>query len=59
MVDQHPFLLEALARGNNNIFLFQQHLKVTCDLLPPPTYVNLAPFEQLIEQQMVQLQDFI
>jgi hypothetical protein len=31
MVDQHPFLFEALARVNNNTFPFQ-HLKATCDL---------------------------
>ncbi len=53
MVDQHPFLLEALARINNNTFPFQQHLKATCDLLPPPTYACFPPFEQLIWQQMV------
>ncbi len=35
MVDQHPFLLEALTWVNNNTFLFQQHFKATCDLLPP------------------------
>jgi hypothetical protein len=54
MVNQRPFLLEALARINNNIFPFQQHLKVARDLLPPPTHVCLPPFEQLIGQQMVQ-----
>jgi hypothetical protein len=31
MVNQYPFLLEALARVDNNTFLFQQHLKVVCD----------------------------
>ncbi len=35
MVDQCPFLLEALAQVNNNTFLLQQHLKTTCDLLLP------------------------
>jgi hypothetical protein len=35
MVDQCPFLLEALTRISNNTFHFQQHFKVTCDLLPP------------------------
>jgi hypothetical protein len=59
MVDQHPFLFEVLARVDNNTFPFQQHLKAACDLLPPPTYACLPPFEQLIKQQMVQLQDFI
>jgi hypothetical protein len=49
MVDQHFLLLEALVQVNNNKFPFQQHLKVTCDLLPPPTRVCLLPFEQLIE----------
>jgi hypothetical protein len=59
MVDQHPFLLETLAQINNNTFLFQQHLKAICDLLPSPTHGFLLPFEQLIKQQMVQLQDFV
>jgi hypothetical protein len=59
MVDQCPFLLEALTQVDNNTFRFQQHLKVTCDLLPPPTYVCLLPFEQLIKQQMVQLPNSI
>jgi hypothetical protein len=35
MVNQRPFFLEALVRIDNNTFLFQQHLKATCDLLPP------------------------
>ncbi len=35
MVDQRPFLLEALAWVDNNIFLYQQRLKATCDLLLP------------------------
>ncbi len=38
MVDQRPFLLEALSWVDNNTFPFQQHLKVACDLLPSPTY---------------------
>jgi len=59
MDDQHPFLFEALAQVDNNTFHFQQHLKVACDLLPPLACACLPPFEQLIEQQMVQLQDFI
>jgi hypothetical protein len=59
MVDQRPFLLEALARVDNNTFPFQQHFKVACDLLPPSTCVCLPSFEQLIGQQMVQLQDSI
>jgi hypothetical protein len=37
MVYQHPFLLEALARVDNNTFPFQRHFKVACDLLPPAT----------------------
>jgi hypothetical protein len=53
MVDQHPFLLETLAQDNNNTFFSQQHLKATCDLLPPPTYACLPPFKQFIGQQMV------
>jgi hypothetical protein len=32
---------------------------VTCDLLPLVARACLPPFEQFIEQQMVQLQDFI
>jgi hypothetical protein len=59
MVDQHPFFFEVLARVDNNIFPFQQHLKATCDLLLPATRVCLLPFEQLIKQQMVHLQDSI
>ncbi len=45
MVDQHPFLFEALTQININTFPFQQHLKVACDLLPPPTHMCLFPFE--------------
>jgi hypothetical protein len=37
MVNQCPFLLETLMQVDNNTFLFQQHLKATCDLLPPTT----------------------
>jgi hypothetical protein len=59
MVDQRIFLLEVLARVDNNTFHFQQHLKATCDLLPPPTHACFPPFEQLIGQQMVQLQHSI
>jgi hypothetical protein len=59
MVDQCPFLLEALARVDNNTFPFQQHIMVACDLLPPPTHACIPPFEQFIGQQMVQFQDSI
>jgi hypothetical protein len=59
MVDQHPFLLEALTWINNNTFPFQQHLKATCDVQPSPACACLPPFEQLIGQQMVQLQNSI
>jgi len=45
MVDQCPFLFEVLAQVNNNTFPFQQHLKVTCDLIPPLAHVCLFPFE--------------
>jgi hypothetical protein len=48
MVDQCPFLFEALAQVNNNTFPFQQHFKVTCDLLLPPTRACLLSFEQFI-----------
>jgi hypothetical protein len=58
MVEQCPFLLEVLA-WINNTFPFQQHLKATCDLLPPLARACLLPFEQLIKQQMVHLQDSI
>ncbi len=59
MVYQRPFFFEALARIDNNTFLFQQHLKVACDLLPPLAHACLPPFEQLIGQQMVQFQGSI
>jgi hypothetical protein len=59
MVDHFPFLLEALARIDNNTFPFQQHFRVACDLLPPLTRACFFLFEQLIGQQMVQLQDSI
>ncbi len=59
MVHQHPVLLKALTRVDNNTFPFQQHLKATCDLLSPPACVCFLPFKQAIEQQMVQLQDSI
>ncbi len=59
MVDQCPFLLEISTRVNNNTFPFQQHFKATCDLLLPPACACLLPFEQLIGQQMVHLQDSI
>jgi hypothetical protein len=59
MVDQCPFLLKALTQVVNDTFPFQQHLKVTCDFLPPPTYACFLPFEQLIRQQMIQLQHSI
>jgi hypothetical protein len=59
MVDQRPFLLKFLTRVDNNTFIFQQCLKATWGLLPPPIYVCLPPFEQFIEQQMVQFQNSI
>ncbi len=59
MIDQCPFLLEALALVDNNTFFFQQHFKATCDLLPPPIRACFPSFEQFIEQQMVWLQDSI
>ncbi len=59
MVDQCPFLLEALTLVDNNTFLFQQHFKAACDLLPPPICACFLSFEQFIEQQMVWLQDSI
>jgi hypothetical protein len=49
MVDQCPFLLEALTQINNNTFPFQQHFKAPCDLLPPPACACFASFEQLIK----------
>jgi hypothetical protein len=59
MVDHCPFLFEPLAWINNNTFPFQQHFKVARNLLPPPTYMCLPPFEQFNRQQMVQFQDSI
>jgi hypothetical protein len=59
MVDQRPFLLEILARIDNNTFPFQQDLKVACVLLLPLTRACFFLFEQLIKQQMVRLQDSI
>jgi hypothetical protein len=60
MVDQHLLLLEALARVENNTFPFPQHLKASCDFLPPPACACFfLPFEQLIKQKMVQLQKSI
>jgi hypothetical protein len=54
-----PFFLETLTQINNNTFPFQQHLKTTCDLLPPLVHTCFPLFEQLIQQQMVRLQDSI
>jgi hypothetical protein len=59
MVNQHPFLFEALAQIDNNNFPFQQHLKATCNLILFLTCAYFPLFKQLIEQQMVQLQDSI
>jgi hypothetical protein len=59
MVDQRPFLLEALTWVGNNTFPFQQHLKAACDFILPITCTCFPSFEQLIGQQMVQLQDSI
>jgi len=59
MVDQHPFLFEALTWVDNNSFPFQQHLKVACDLLPPSIRGCFLSFKQFIRQQMVWLQDSI
>jgi hypothetical protein len=59
MVDNCFFLLKVLTQVDNNTFPFQQHFKTTCNLLLPPVHACFLPFEQLIEQQMVQLQDSI
>jgi len=59
IVDQHPFLFEALAWVDNNTFPFQQHFKVACGLLLAAICTCFLSFEQLIGQQMVQLQDSI
>ncbi len=59
MVDQLPFLLEALVQVQNNTFIFQQHLKVTCHLLPPLACACFLLFEQLSRQQMFQLKNSI
>jgi hypothetical protein len=52
MVDQLPFFLEALTQVYNNIFLFQQHLKAACDILPLIARACFLLFEQLIGQQI-------
>jgi hypothetical protein len=59
MVDQRPFFFETLTQVDNDTFPFQQHLKVTCDLLPPLAPMCFLPFEQLMGQQMVQFQNSI
>jgi hypothetical protein len=59
VVDQYPFLLEALARVDDNTFFFQQHFKVVCDLLPSRACACLFSFEQLIWQQMIRFQNSI
>jgi hypothetical protein len=59
MVDQRPFLFEALTLVNNNTFPFHQHLKVICDFRLPLVHACFPLFEQLIRQQMVWLQDSI
>jgi hypothetical protein len=56
MVNQCPFLFETLLITT---FPFQQHLKTTCDLLPPRPRTCLLHVEQLIIQQMVHFQDSI
>jgi len=59
MVDQHPFIFQALTQVDNNTFPFQQHFKTTFNILPLLASVCLLPFEQFIEDQMVQLQNSI
>jgi hypothetical protein len=46
MVNQRPFLLEALTRVDNNTIPLQQHLTATCDFLPPLAHACFFPFEQ-------------
>jgi hypothetical protein len=50
MVNQRPFLFEALTQVDNNTFLFQQHLKLAYDLLPPLVCACFLLFEQFIGQ---------
>ncbi len=45
MVDQHPFLLEALAQVDNNTFPIQQDFKATCDFLSPHVRTCLPSFK--------------
>ncbi len=45
MVDHCPFLLKALAQADDNTLFFQQHFKVACDLILPPTHTCLLLFE--------------
>ncbi len=59
MVNQRPFLLEALTWVNNNTFFFQQHLKAPCDLLLPPTLCVLFSLWTIHRELMVWLQDSI
>jgi hypothetical protein len=60
MVDQHPFLIEALTRIENNTFPFQQHLKAACELLLPLARAHVFfLFEQFIKQQMFRPQNSI
>jgi hypothetical protein len=59
MVNQCPFFFKTLAQVDKNTFFFQQHLKVACDFLLPPTWACFLPFEQLIGQKKVHFQDFI
>jgi hypothetical protein len=45
MVDQHPFLFDALTQVDNDTFFFQQHLKATCDFLSPSICMCLTLFD--------------
>ncbi len=52
MVDQLSFFLEVLTQVYNNTFLFQQHFKAACDILPLIVRACFLLFEQLIGQEM-------
>jgi hypothetical protein len=59
MVDQCPFLLEALTRVDNNKFPFYPRFKVACDLLLSLAHACPPPFEQFIMHQMIHFQHSI
>jgi hypothetical protein len=49
MVDQRPFLFEALMQVDNNTFPFYLHFQVACDFLPPLVFMCFLSFERIIK----------